>query len=43
MAAVQTLISASDINTSRNHFLKGRPPAKGFEQNLNKILNIDLQ
>lgn len=43
MASVQAVISASDINTSRNNFLKGHPPAERFKQNLNKISNIDLQ
>lgn len=43
MAGVQALISTSDINISRTHILKRRPPAESFKQNLNKILITGLQ
>ena len=43
MATVQAIISASDINNSRNRFLKWCPPAEKFKHNLNEISNIDLQ
>ena len=43
MAMFQALVGASNINNSRNCFLKGCPPAEKFKHNLNEISNIDLQ